>query len=111
MYNYKAKLLKVVDGDTVDLFIDLGFETWIRRRIRLMGVNTPERGHPGFAEATEFVASWFRGNDNKCTLRSFAPTTEKNDKYGRYLGGIFSDDETAIALNEALINQGWGQEY
>ena len=42
MYNYKAKLLRVVDGDTVDAEIDLGFKIFIKDRIRLMGIDTPE---------------------------------------------------------------------
>ena len=43
MYEYKAKLLKVVDGDTVDVDIDLGFGVWLRNeRVRIMGIDTPE---------------------------------------------------------------------
>ena len=43
MYEYKAKLIKVVDGDTVDVDIDLGFGVWLRNeRVRIMGIDTPE---------------------------------------------------------------------
>ena len=41
-YVYNAKLLRVIDGDTVDALIDLGFDTWVKKRIRLYGIDTPE---------------------------------------------------------------------
>ena len=42
MYEYKAKLDRVIDGDTVDAMIDLGFDTWVHKRIRLEGIDAPE---------------------------------------------------------------------
>ena len=42
MYKYNAKLIRVIDGDTVDALIDLGFNVWVKKRIRLYGINAPE---------------------------------------------------------------------
>jgi micrococcal nuclease len=42
MYEYDAKVLRVIDGDTVDALIDIGFSVWVKKRIRLYGINTPE---------------------------------------------------------------------
>lgn len=53
MYEYKAKVDRVVDGDTVDFIVDLGFNVNIKIRTRLVGVDTPERGHEDCKKATE----------------------------------------------------------
>ena len=50
MYTYKAKLIRIVDGDTIDAEIDLGFDTIVRKRIRLYGINTPETKTKDIAE-------------------------------------------------------------
>ena len=42
LYHYKAKLVRVIDGDTVDVMIDLGFDVWIKKRLRLYGIDAPE---------------------------------------------------------------------
>ena len=42
MYVYNAKLVRVIDGDTIDAVIDLGFDVWVKKRVRLYGINTPE---------------------------------------------------------------------
>jgi len=42
VYKYNAKLIRVIDGDTIDALIDLGFNVWVKKRIRLYGINTPE---------------------------------------------------------------------
>ena len=52
MYEYRAKIKRVVDGDTVDFIVDLGFSVHITIRTRLLGVDTPERGHEDWAKAT-----------------------------------------------------------
>lgn len=94
MYEYRAKLKRVVDGDTVDFAVDLGFNIYTNIRTRLLGVDTPERGHPDWDMAT-----------GKCRklLRSVADIkfenepdeewwvnirTSKTGKYGRWLAEI-----------------------
>ena len=56
MYEYNAKVDRVVDGDTVDFIVDLGFNINIKIRTRLIGVDTPERGHEDWKKATETCA-------------------------------------------------------
>ena len=53
MYEYRCKIVRIIDGDTVDLIIDLGFNIKIKIRGRLEGVDTPERGHPDWSHATD----------------------------------------------------------
>ena len=56
MYTYRARLVRCVDGDTIDVEIDLGFYLKANVRCRLTGVDTPERGHANFSEATAVLA-------------------------------------------------------
>ena len=86
MYQYRAKLVRCVDGDTADLDIDLGFYLTARIRGRLLGVNTPERGKPDFGIATamlENLIASVRDEDGYFTVR-----TEKTGKYGRWIVDI-----------------------
>ena len=102
-YLYRAKLVRVVDGDTVDLDIDLGFYMTTRQRIRLEGIDTPERGQPGFSEATEFVVRWFESSGGNCLIDTY-----KTGKFGRWLGELWADDPTVdltqVSLNTLLIS-------
>jgi len=87
MYEYRATILKIIDGDTVDVDIDLGFDSWLRKqRIRLLGIDTPESRTRDKEEkkygllAKQFVTD-FIPVGSTCVLR-----TQKKGKYGRYLG-------------------------
>jgi len=91
MHEYKSVILKWIDGDTVDVDIDLGFDCWLHsQRIRLNGVDTPESRTRDLEEkkyglqAKEFVQS-FAPVGSEVTLR-----TTKKGKYGRYSGDIKS---------------------
>jgi micrococcal nuclease len=109
MYEYKAKLIKVVDGDTVDAFIDLGFEIWTEKRIRLYGIDAPETRTRDLNEkkqgiqTKEKLIELLENNDNKFTLRSHGV-----GKYGRCLGTIIIND---IDINKFLIENGFAKEY
>jgi len=81
-------LVKVVDGDTIDLLVDLGFRVQLNVRVRLEGINTPEIRGPERQEGLRFkqhVVDWFHRNHNQCYLR-----TTKTGKYGRWLGKIWA---------------------
>ena len=103
MFEYNFKLVKVVDGDTVDVDIDLGFDVWLKKqRVRLYGVDTPESRTSDREEkkyglaAKAFVKEFVKGN--KIILR-----TEKYDakgKFGRILGDIVVDK---VSLSETMI--------
>ena len=109
MYNYKAKLLRVVDGDTVDAEIDLGFKIFIKDRIRLMGIDTPESrtrnlaekswGKAASARLTELLAE----ADGDFTL---VTQMQKKGKFGRILGTIqVSTKDGIVDANQVLINE------
>ena len=104
MYEYKCKLVKVVDGDTIDVDIDLGFGVWMRnQRIRMHGIDTPESRTRDLEEkkyglaAKDFLIKWT--NAGGLTLK-----THKDDrgKFGRILGEIWCFDTN---VNEKMIEE------
>jgi len=108
MYIYKMKLIRVVDGDTMDLSIDLGFRIIHNIRVRLLDIDTPEvRGIQksfGLA-AKEAVKTWFNDTD-----RPFFVETSKTGKYGRWLARIFyreNEDSNKIYLHDYLKDLGF----
>jgi micrococcal nuclease len=109
MYEYSATLIKIVDGDTVDVLIDLGFNTTKKERVRLLGIDTPESATKDLAEkklgieAKEYITQWFMKNT------PFRLQTTKDDKYGRILG-VFTglDGKT---LNTRLVDEGYAWAY
>jgi micrococcal nuclease len=101
MYQYKARVVNVVDGDTVDVTIDLGLQIYSNQRIRLYGIDTPERGQIGFSEATARLRELIEGKE--VTLK-----THKVSKYGQYLGEITVD---AVDVNRMMITEGHAKEY
>lgn len=94
MYTYKAKVKRVVDGDTVDLDVDLGFHVIIRLRGRLMDVDTPERGHQDWSRATETFERLLKEQEDKEGY--ITVSTGKTGKYGRWLIDI-ENVNTALA--------------
>tara|TARA_Y100000401_G_C8304107_1_gene215900 strand:+ start:720 stop:1019 length:300 start_codon:yes stop_codon:yes gene_type:complete len=86
MYNYKAKLVRCVDGDTADLEVDLGFYMTAKIRCRLEGVNTPERGKTDYKKATAMLENLIA---TQCDEEGyFEITTSKTGKYGRWIVDI-----------------------
>lgn len=110
-YIYKAKCINIVDGDTADFIIDAGFRITTTQRLRFVGIDTPERGQPGFREATEFTREHLL--DKECYVH-----TEKSDVFGRYLATIYlphgeANDGTELFLNfnEYLLQEGFAKPY
>lgn len=94
-YRYKATVVRWVDGDTVDLFVDLGFHHFVKTRFRLYGINTPERGKDLWGEATDFAESQAPvGSEVLIDVYKVA------DKYGRWLATVYVDGHS---VNEALV--------
>lgn len=85
MYQYKAKLVRVVDGDTVILDFDLGFHVRVEKRVRFARIDAVERKDDPERLATKAVIDWFSGTKNECFIRT---TLDKEDKYGRVIGEI-----------------------
>ena len=111
LYTYNAKVERVVDGDTVDALEDLGFDTWKKVRIRLMGMNAPESRTRDLNEKAKGLASkkylhdLLESYDFIFTLKSHGV-----GKYGRCLGEIFLED-LYISVNQKMINEGHATEY
>jgi micrococcal nuclease len=114
MYEYKAKLRKVVDGDTVDLDVDLGFYMTAAIRFRVLGVDTPElRGGTDETKAKAREAKAFV-IEALSSAKHIAITTSKADSFGRWLARIRywpTDDLTVVDLSEELIRRGLGTIY
>lgn len=99
-YIYRALLLRTIDGDTIVADIDLGFRIMVSTHLRIRGVNTPERGQPGFVEATEFTRSHLAGS-------SFMVQTSKDQQtFARWVADVYLF--TGESLAELLIANGHG---
>ena len=89
---YRAKVNRVVDGDTVDFEVDLGFHISISIRTRLLGVDTPERGRQDFAKATNILIDLLE--QQKDEEGYVMIETKKTGKYGRWLVNIKGVNES-----------------
>ena len=113
MYEYKVKITRVVDGDTVDAEVDLGFDTFIKDRIRLMGLDTPESRTRNKKEkalglaAKAYLKELLRENKGDVILRT---SKEGKGKFGRILGTLLIyDGKTNV--NQMLIDEGHARDY
>ena len=117
-YNFRVtEINKVVDGDTIDVTIDLGFDLYKKERVRIAGVDTPEKRTRDLEEkelgldATNWMKENLEGaidGDDELTIR----TELKGGvgKYGRLLGWLYVGDEE-ISLNELMIQEGYAWAY
>jgi micrococcal nuclease len=114
MYEYRVKkLINVVDGDTIDVEIDLGFDISITKRVRLAGIDTPESRTSDRAEKTFGLESKARLKQLLSDAKLIVIKTEKPDsseKYGRVLGWLYVDD-TKVSINDTLIASGYAWSY
>lgn len=116
MYEYRAKLINVVDGDTVDVDIDLGFGIWMRdERVRIMGIDTPESRTSDKVEKVFGLASKHRVKElleKDMVLKTFAAKDgeDMKGKFGRILGDFFVESEGKL-LTEILIEEGHAVAY
>jgi len=113
MYEYKCELIKVVDGDTIDVLIDVGFSTYRKERVRLYGINTPECRTRDLEEKARGLAAKARLKEIlKEFGKHFIIKTEidKKGKYGRILGQIF-DLDCLNCANDIMVAEGHAAEY
>ena len=118
MYNYNATRTRVVDGDTIDAMIDLGFGVFVKKRIRLAGINAPESRTRNLVEkklglaAKERLKEMLEGAANCFELES-----SELGKYGRVLGKLHinklagKDTLTQVCINDCLVKEGYAVEY
>jgi micrococcal nuclease len=114
MYEYRVKkVTKVLDGDTIDVDLDLGFNISYSRRVRLSGIDTPESRTRDLAEkklgleAKEYMKSLL-DNAKLVVIKTEKP--DSSEKYGRILGQVFIDGLN-ISVNQMLIDNGYAWEY
>jgi len=112
MYQYKAEVVRIVDGDTIDVVIDLGFKITTHQRIRFARINTPEtynvkkdsEEYQKGMLAKQYVEQRLVANKNEIKLE----TEKVTEKYGRYIGTIWlADSETS--LNDELVENGFAK--
>jgi micrococcal nuclease len=109
---YNAEVKKVVDGDTFDIIIDLGFDVLKKGRVRLYGVNTPESRTSNVEEkkmglaAKEFTDQWLTAANYKVKIETII---DKNEKYGRVLARVWN--EQGACLNTDIVASGLAREY
>jgi len=113
-YIYRIRsIAKVVDGDTIDADIDLGFNISLSKRIRLAGIDTPEsRTKDEYEkklglESKEWLKKHLEGAKNILIKTELPDSTEK---YGRIIGHLFINDE-ATSLNDQMIDEGYALPY
>jgi micrococcal nuclease len=113
MYEYRVEIVRVVDGDTVDVDIDLGFGVWLKKqRVRLYGIDTPESRTRDLNEkkyglmAKEYLKERI---SNGAILKT---RLDGKGKYGRILGEfIVLDNEVRVNVNQEMIDNHYGVAY
>lgn len=109
-YHYRAELVRVVDGDTMILKIDMGFRLTATMPFRLVGINTPEMNTPEGKAARQWVIDWFAVNPDLEVL-----TLKDPEKYGRWLATIMpgepGDGGERSSLNDQLVTAGLAEHY
>jgi len=117
MYTYNAKLQRVVDGDTIDATIDLGFDVFVKKRIRFAGINAPESRTRDLEEKAKGLAAKDRVKNILEENKDFTLHSEEVGKFGRVIGKIYLDKLdgkdclTQICLNEQLVKEKHAVEY
>ena len=114
MYEYYVrKVENIVDGDTIDVLIDLGFDILFQSRVRLAGIDTPESRTSDKAEKVLGLESKEYLKKQLKDAKSVVIKTEKMDsseKYGRILGWIYINGDTE-SINDKMINDGYAWGY
>ena len=118
-YNFRVtKIVKVLDGDTIDVLIDLGFDLFKKERVRIAGVDTPEKRTRDLEEKALGIdaTNWLKkkledtiaGEGDELTIRT--ELVGGTGKYGRLLGWLYINED-AISLNEQMITEGYAWAY
>ena len=117
-YNFRVtEITKVLDGDTIDVTIDLGFDLFKKERVRIAGVDTPEKRTRNLEEKALGVdaTNWLKeklestlAGDDELTIRT--ELVGGVGKYGRLLGWLYVG-ESVVSLNEQMITEGYAHAY
>ena len=117
-YNFRVtEIVKVVDGDTIDVLIDLGFDLYKKERVRIAGVDTPEKRTKDLEEkALGLDATYWMKKHLEDTIAGDEELTIRTElkggvgKYGRLLGWLYVGDSD-VSLNEQMITEGYAHSY
>ena len=117
-YNFRVvEVVKIIDGDTADFILDLGFDLYKKERVRVAGVDTPEKRTKNLEEkalgieATNWLKEKLEGaiaGDDELSVRT--ELVGGTGKYGRLLGWLYIGDDS-VSLNEQMINEGYALPY
>ena len=116
-YIYRGKLERVVDGDTIDALIDVGFDIWVKKRIRYSGIDTWESRTRDLEEKAKGLEAKARNKELLMEVSSksgyFRLKSFGVGKYGRVLGEIYIEDKEGkqYNINETLISEGHAYIY
>jgi micrococcal nuclease len=113
MYEYKVRVNEVIDGDTIDVVIDLGFDIFTNKRIRLAGIDCPESRttdlyEKKFGTEAKMYLHDLLGNASNVMMKTLA--TDTYEKYGRVLGKLYIGS-SQISVNELMITKGYAWSY
>lgn len=107
MYEYTARFVSITDADTIVVDIDLGFRVWWNaQKLRLLGLDAPERNTEEGKVAIAFTTQWFVDHGTIFTIRTFK---DKSDSFGRWLAYIIAKD--GAILNSDLLSSGNAKVY
>lgn len=104
-YCYRATVVRVIDGDTLELDVDLGFQVRHRLKCRLLNINCPEMSTPEGKAARSFVVSWLEQHGAAVYVET---TKDKSDSFGRYLAYVSTENHD---LNQDLLHAGHAVAY
>lgn len=114
MYEYRvADVVEVIDGDTIDVRIDLGFDISLKKRVRLNGIDTPESRTANLEEKKYGLEAkdWLKHKlENAQNIRIKTELPDSTEKYGRILGVVWVNDDT-VSVNEQLFQKGLAWKY
>ena len=112
LFHYKATVDRVIDGDTIDVTLDLGFDISYRGRIRFQGINAPESRTRDAVEkqaglaAKRYVEDWINGHEQRVIIQT---SLDDRGKFGRILGRILNDE--GECLNDEMVSLGHATPY
>ncbi|SDH67340.1 Endonuclease YncB, thermonuclease family [Sinosporangium album] len=105
---YRAAVVRVVDGDTLDTSLALGFGVRIDARLRLLGLNVAEKTTPDGVNVAAWVSSWVTAQDDQIVVET---VKDRREKYGRMLAVVHGSRPGVPSLNELLIGAGMAVPY
>jgi micrococcal nuclease len=115
LYTYRAQVLHVVDGDTLDLMVSLGFDMHYKARFRLGGVNTPESYGPTACDEGRAAKQFLSDLLPVGTLVVVKTSKDKKEKYGRFLAEVYMLDAKGVPLsqpvNALMVEKGHAKPY